>query len=219
MKYFLFVLSLTLVVISLYWLRLPDRDSQVESNKKNEGARPAVLTETRDDTQPIAPNGDAQPTVTIDDAIWHLLPADTAIPPVTSYTRQIPGAVLMDISTLRSTDWRIGDEVTYTIPQTGYVLTTKIVEITQPVPGIKTLKSYPDETMFNHMLVTIGKENTFVNLFTPDGEFELVGNRQHGWLMPSRALGGPSDDDSVSTRLAPQDLESPRSVKQAHDNE
>ena len=207
MKYIFYILSLTLVIISIYWLRMPDLNDHVTRDEKGEG------------TQPIAQKDAALPIEQIDDAVWRLLPADTVIPPVKSYTRQVPGAVLMEISTLRSTDWQIGDEVIYTIPQTGYVLTAKIAEITQPVPGIQTLKSYPDETMFNHMLVTIGKENTFVSLFTPDGEFELVGNRQHGWLMSSRALGGPGDDDSVSVRSAPQYLESPTSVKRVRVNE
>lgn len=220
MKYIFYILSLTLVIISIYWLRMPDLNDHVTRDEKGEGTQSAIPAKAMDDAQPIAQaQNAAQPVEQIDDAVWRLLPADTVIPPVKSYTRQVPGAVLMEISTLRSTDWQIGDEVIYTIPQTGYVLTAKIAEITQPVPGIQTLKSYPDETMFNHMLVTIGKENTFVSLFTPDGEFELVGNRQHGWLMSSRALGGPGDDDSVSVRSAPQYLESPTSVKRVRVNE
>ena len=219
MKYIFYVLSLTLVIISVYWLRMPDLNDHVTRDEKGEGTQSAIPAKATDDAQPIAQKDAAQPIEQIDEAVWRLLPEDTVIPPVKSYTRQVPGAVLMEISTLRSTDWQIGDEVTYTIPQTGYVLTAKIAEIIQPVPGIQTLKSYPDETMFNHMLVTIGKENTFVSLFTPDGEFELVGNRQHGWLMPSRALGGPGNDDSVSVRSAPQYLESAKSVKRAHVNE
>ncbi len=219
MKYIFYVLSLTLVIISVYWLRMPDLNDHVTRDEKGEGTQSAIPAKATDDAQPIAQKDATQPIEQIDEAVWRLLPEDTVIPPVKSYTRQVPGAVLMEISTLRSTDWQIGDEVTYTIPQTGYVLTAKIAEIIQPVPGIQTLKSYPDETMFNHMLVTIGKENTFVSLFTPDGEFELVGNRQHGWLMPSRALGGPGNDDSVSVRSAPQYLESAKSVKRAHVNE
>ncbi|MBQ63118.1 MAG: hypothetical protein CMQ19_13745 [Gammaproteobacteria bacterium] len=219
MKYIFYVLSLTLVIISVYWLRMPDLNDHVTRDEKGEGTQSAIPAKATDDAQPIAQKDATQPIEQIDEAVWRLLPEDTVIPPVKSYTRQVPGAVLMEISTLRSTDWQVGDEVTYTIPQTGYVLTAKIAEIIQPVPGIQTLKSYPDETMFNHMLVTIGKENTFVSLFTPDGEFELVGNRQHGWLMPSRALGGPGNDDSVSVRSAPQYLESAKSVKRAHVNE
>ncbi len=219
MKYIFYVLSLTLVIISVYWLRMPDLNDHVTRDEKGEGTQSAIPAKATDDAQPIAQKDATQPIEQIDEAVWRLLPEDTVIPPVKSYTRQVSGAVLMEISTLRSTDWQIGDEVTYTIPQTGYVLTAKIAEIIQPVPGIQTLKSYPDETMFNHMLVTIGKENTFVSLFTPDGEFELVGNRQHGWLMPSRALGGPGNDDSVSVRSAPQYLESAKSVKRAHVNE
>ncbi len=219
MKYIFYVLSLTLVIISVYWLRMPDLNDHVTRDEKGEGTQSAIPAKATDDAQPIAQKDAARPIEQIDEAVWRLLPEDTVIPPVKSYTMQVPGAVLMEISTLRSTDWQIGDEVTYTIPQTGYVLTAKIAEIIQPVPSIQTLKSYPDETMFNHMLVTIGKENTFVSLFTPDGEFELVGNRQHGWLMPSRALGGPGNDDSVSVRSAPQYLESAKSVKRAHVNE
>ena len=134
-----------------------------------------------------------------DDAIiWQELPRNADIPPVLSFDHeQYPDAVLLDISNLRRENWYEGKEVTFRVPQTGYMLTTQVEEMTEPYPGIRVLKSYPDETFANHMLVTIGQRNTFVNLFTPEGEFEMTGNQQHGWIVPSSSLPGPTEDDYI----------------------
>ena len=51
--------------------------------------------------------------------------------------------------------------------------------------------------MLGHILLTISPKNTFMSLFTPDGEFELIGGQQYGWLVSSRSLGGPTADDFV----------------------
>ena len=59
------------------------------------------------------------------------------------------------------------------------------------------IKSYPDETMANQILLTVSQKNTFMSLFTPNGEYELVDGQEYGWLVPSRSLGGPTADDAV----------------------
>ena len=151
-----------------------------------------------------------------DGIIWQELPRDANIPPVTSFNHEeYPNAALLDISELRKTDWFVGQEVTFMIPQTGYVLTTQVEEMKEPYPGIQVVLSYPDETFANHMLVTIGRKNTFVNLFTPEGEFEMVGNEQHGWIVASSELPGPTEDDYIilpPPGISPQSPDTPGDI-------
>ena len=118
-------------------------------------------------------------------------------PTLVGYKKPNDSAMLLEVKELRAQDWRVGDEFSVVIPQTGYVLETQIEEVRELAPGVTTIKSYPDETMANHVLLTVGRKNTFMSLFTPDGEYELVGGREYGWLVPSRSLGGPTADDVI----------------------
>jgi hypothetical protein len=120
---------------------------------------------------------------------WSLPSDNNKTPIISSYTRDIPNAVLLKITELRSNSWKVGDHIEFYVPQIDYTLTSKIEEREEHAGGIVTLKSYPGETIINNVLVTLGQKNTFVNLFTPSGEYELVGNLEHGWLMPSAAIG------------------------------
>jgi hypothetical protein len=111
------------------------------------------------------------------------------------YKKPNDRAILVDVHELRRRNWLIGDILSVTIPHTGYVLETKIEEIRELAPGVTNVKSYPDAAMTNHVLITISRKNTFMNVFTPDGEYELTGGEEFGWLVPSRTLGGASLDD------------------------
>tara|TARA_B110000503_G_scaffold23318_1_gene36393 strand:+ start:1676 stop:2329 length:654 start_codon:yes stop_codon:yes gene_type:complete len=128
---------------------------------------------------------------------WSTLSVNEKIPAISSYPREVPNAVLLKITELRVKRWEVGDHIDFYVPQIDYMLTSKIEERTEHASGIVTLKSYPDETMLNNVLVTLGQKNTFVNLFTPSGEYELVGDLQHGWLVPSAALGATSSGRDV----------------------
>jgi len=111
------------------------------------------------------------------------------------YKKPNDRAILVDVHELRRRNWLIGDILSVTIPHTGYVLETKIEEIRELAPGVTNVKSYPDAAMTNHVLITISRKNTFMNVFTPGGEYELTGGEEFGWLVPSRTLGGASLDD------------------------
>lgn len=113
------------------------------------------------------------------------------------YRKPNDSAKLLEVTELRARNWRVGDELAVVIPHTGYTLETRIEEVKETLPGITTIKSYPDETMSNHVLLTVSSKNTFMSLFTPDGEYELVGGQEYGWLVPSASLPGPTADDFV----------------------
>ena len=215
MKHPLITLGLIAALLMAYWLYSSgpdapaDRGAPVEPDRPAKPAAaqtPAPDTQLEDDglwdalqsifSRLTAPEEEAAPPE--DSGLWTVLSRDADISPVTSFDHeQYPDAMLLEISDLRATQWHVGKEVTFTIPQTGYQLTTQVEELEEPFPGITVVKSYPDESLANHMLVTIGQKNTFVNLFTPDGEFEMIGNERHGWIVPSSSLPGPTEDDMI----------------------
>ena len=128
---------------------------------------------------------------------------------VVEQKRPHESAVLLEIAGLRETNWQVGDELTFVIPQTGYTVETQLEEIEEIAPGIISIKSYPDQSMSNHILLTVSQKNTFMSLFTPDGEYELIGGQEYGWLVSSRLLGGPTAGDAVVIEQFPEVIEAP----------
>ena len=129
--------------------------------------------------------------------IWESLMEASVDPATIGHQKPNDSAKLLDISQLRQSNWQVGDKLAFEIPQTGYILETQIEETKELAPGIINVKSYPDQSMSGHILLTISPKNTFMSLFTPGGEFELIGGQQYGWLVASRSLGGPTADDFV----------------------
>lgn len=145
---------------------------------------------------------------------WSSVSDSEKIPTISSYPRDIPSAVLLKITQLRANRWEEGDHIEFYVPQIDYTVTSTIEEKKEHAGGIVTLKSYPDETLLNNVLVTLGQKNTFVNLFTPSGEYELVGNLEHGWLIPSANLGSINSIlDVKSSNAAPVYTEEPTPKK------
>ena len=143
-----------------------------------------------DDLSELQPIADYAP-------IWESLMEASIDPATIGHQKPNDSARLLDISQLRQSNWQVGDKLSFEIPQTGYILETQIEETKELAPGIINVKSYPDQSMSGHILLTISPKNTFMSLFTPDGEFELIGGQQYGWLVSSRSLGGPTADDFV----------------------
>ena len=129
--------------------------------------------------------------------IWESLIEASVDPFVIGHEKPHDSAKLLDITQLRESNWQVGDKLSFEIPQTGYILETQIEETLELAPGIINVKSYPDQSMSGHILLTISPKNTFMSLFTPDGEYELIGGQQYGWLVASRSLGGPTADDAI----------------------
>jgi len=129
--------------------------------------------------------------------IWNSLMKASIDPAVIGHQKPHDSAALLDISMLREISWEVGDDLTFKIPQTGYILETQIKEIEELALGVTSIKSYPDESMFGHILLTVSPKNTFMSLFTPDGEYELIGGQEYGWLVSSRSLDGPASDDVI----------------------
>ena len=140
-------------------------------------------------------------------------------PSLIRYNKPNESAILLEVKELRTKDWLVGDKFSITIPHTGYVLETQIEEVRELAPGVTAIKSYPDETMANHILLTVSEKSTFMSLFTPDGEYELIGGQEYGWLASSRSLGGPTADDAVVIEQVRDVIEAPRPKNPAEERE
>jgi len=140
-------------------------------------------------------------------------------PSLIRYNKPNESAILLEVKELHTKDWLVGDKFSITIPHTGYVLETQIEEVRELAPGVTAIKSYPDETMANHILLTVSEKSTFMSLFTPDGEYELIGGQEYGWLASSRLLGGPTADDAVVIEQVRDVIEAPRPKNPAAERE
>ena len=129
--------------------------------------------------------------------IWRSLMETSVDPAAIGHQKPHESAKLLDISQIRESNWQVGDKLAFKIPQTGYILETAIDERQDLAPGIINVKSYPNHSTSGHILLTISQKNTFMNLFTPDGEFELIGGREYGWIVSSKSLGGPTANDFI----------------------
>lgn len=119
-------------------------------------------------------------------ALWHPVDVDSVdandIPPYKE--------VVKDRALVRLADgpraWAVGDRVSITIPQLGETY-QPLIERVRPGPG--NIRAYigtlVERAGYRHsFVVTVGSRNTFANLSTPLGLYELVGNDKLGWLMP-----------------------------------
>ena len=167
-----------------------------DASLTSEDERDEVLKESKDQVGFIVPSAPQVSTVA----------AAQVHPRRIGYEKPNDSAILLAVDELRSQDWVVGDRLSLTIPHTGYVLETQLDEVRELAPGVTSVKSYPDAAMTNHILITISRKNTFMNVFTPSGEYELTGGAEFGWLVPSRTLGGSSLDDEYhgETREFPE---------------
>ena len=82
--------------------------------------------------------------------------------------------------------WQAGDRIVLTVPQIGASYDTVIdrVEV-----GLGNNRSYIGRLMEGELpysfLITVGDRNAFAYLGTPEGSYELVGNTELAWLMPT----------------------------------
>ena len=86
--------------------------------------------------------------------------------------------------------WRVGDRVTLPLPQLDVVYEPRIEQLdTGPGPSISALgKVLGDDGTRRRFVVTVGPVHVFAYVDTPRGPYELSGNREFGWLLPSSSM-------------------------------
>ena len=106
----------------------------------------------------------------------------------------IEGAVLLEYDTNRLRSLQYGDSLQITVPQMNTAYRVQVEKVTNHPGGIKVIQARQSDNV--RLLLTLGQKNTFANLATLDGNFELVGNTSAGWLMPAENMD-PDLDPSI----------------------
>ena len=116
---------------------------------------------------------------------WHPLAIDSVDPQrLPEYKEIVEGRALVELSTGMWT-WGEGDRITLAVPQIGAVYEPVIERVDTMLGNNRSYVGRLIEDDFPYsFVITVGQRNTFANLSTPQGSFELVGDTELAWLMP-----------------------------------
>ena len=116
---------------------------------------------------------------------WQPLEIDLVEPErIPEYKEIVEGRVLVELST-GMWSWGVGDRITLAVPQIGAVYNPVIDRVETALGNNRSYVGRLIEAEFPYsFVITVGQRNTFANLSTPQGSFELVGDTQLAWLMP-----------------------------------
>ena len=120
---------------------------------------------------------------------WVAVDLNTVDPDrIPSYKETVEGAVVVELAE-EMWNWQVGDQVVIRVPQIGqsYVSTVDRVEV-----GMGRNRTYIGRLTEGELpysfVITVGDRNAFALLGTPKGSYELVGNTDLAWLMPTRNM-------------------------------
>ena len=197
--------GLLLLGAALLWQFYDSRDQSLEQteNPLKEQSSDEVVSKTQGQS-PVNPSNYKK---AISNSSWKEFRSDQKEIEIKSYPNPSDDAVLLDISKLREQPTEIGDSLSFHFPQTLQSMGVVISKREEKFAGVVNIKSEPDSSLNNYVIITLGAEHTFGNFFTPQGEFQLIGTRDVGWLVPASALRGPTEDDYLLPPPEP-DLES-----------
>ena len=116
---------------------------------------------------------------------WQPLQVDSVDPErLPEYKEIVEGRALVELST-GMWSWGEGDRITLAVPQIGAVYEPIIERVETMLGNNRSYVGRLVEDDFPYsFVITVGQRNTFANLSTPQGSFELVGDTQLAWLMP-----------------------------------
>ena len=127
--------------------------------------------------------------------IWETLPdtlRDDAMQAAPVIRRDVQNAQLVQLDSQARERLRRGDEFTMVIPQLGHEYAVLVEKATRSAAGNRhitaRLKNNPSDKQFYTAVLTLGKNSLFGTIGTPEGIFNLNGNRQLGWLVSAREL-------------------------------
>ena len=177
-------LFLIAALFHLTW-RSPERaatDGPLDSPDSPTVTRDEIVLETN---RPPVPAALDEPAQTDLDALWTAIDERT-VTELPAYKEVVQGRVLVRIADIPS-GWRVGQRVAVPIPQLSEVF-TPVIERVQSGPNgtrsyIGTLTEIAGRV--HRFTITVGPRNTFAQLSTPDGTYELVATGELGWLMPT----------------------------------
>ncbi len=180
-------LALTVAVVGLGVLLV---DRELDGSAQDPAALPA-------DGSPPAPPPETTPTGTQvtggatqlppgANSGWQPVDAGSIDPArIPSYKETVENAVLVELSP-SMWSWSAGEQITLSVPQIGMTYTPVIDRVEISLGSNRSYVGRLIEGEFPYsFVITVGERNAFANLSTPQGSFELVGNTQLAWLMPT----------------------------------
>ena len=188
---------LGLIVLVLYSER-PSSTYEDLTEEKAGSASDHETTIVANDNQAIPPHEVSEPLVSLDVLnTWNAVEIeDVDLSFVPKYKETVKGAVLVQLAQdLRRCQQ--GDSIAIEVPQSNSTYTAKIEKISTSL-GTNTSfrgKLIQEDDQYS-FLITVGQRNVFANFSTPEGSFELVGNAEYAWLMPSANIDQHVDYDS-----------------------
>lgn len=143
------------------------------------------------------PSGEAPPRQSVEwgsHAAWTV--ADPAQAGASSTPRKplAEGAVLVALSDGFGT-WRLGDVVAIEVPQTGRAYRSSIDRVEAGLGGSRSYIGGGPVVGEGAMslVITVGPRSAFAHVGTPEGRYEMVGNRRFGWLVPTAGMDAHVD--------------------------
>ena len=116
---------------------------------------------------------------------WQPLQIDSVDPQrLPEYKEIVEGRAQVELST-GMWSWGEGDRITLAVPQIGAFYEPVIERVETMLGNNRSYVGRLIEDDFPYsFVITVGQRNTFANLSTPQGSFELVGGTELAWLMP-----------------------------------
>lgn len=104
-------------------------------------------------------------------------------------------------------DWQAGDRVTLFIPHIAETFDSVIDRVVTELGDNRSYVGRLDgEDRPYPVVVTVGARNAYAYIATPKGSYELVGNREYGWLMPTARMDRHVDYSQPDFYLPAQPL-------------
>ena len=107
-----------------------------------------------------------------------------------------------------SRSWRVGDRLTLPLPQLGQTYEPAISEIDDGPGGARAAvaRMTDEDGRPLRSVVTAGPGHVFAWIETPDGSYELFGDAEHGWLLPTMSMTANMDFSRRDYLLPGEDM-------------
>ena len=103
--------------------------------------------------------------------------------------------------------WTVGTHVAFDIPHTSATVESVIDRVETGLAGnISYIGRVIGQDLPHRMVVTVGARNVFAYIGSAQGSYEMVGNREFGWLMTSEGMDRHVDYSKPDYYL-PQDTQ------------
>ena len=183
-----FVLLLTFFSVAVtlaVYLSFRGAAEAPQESPADTGAAITTPSPSASDAVEVQPAVVLPPLPTGPNTAWQPLEIDSVDPErIPEYKDIVEGRVLVELST-GMWSWDAGDRISLAVPQIGAVYNPVIDRVETALGNNRSYLGRLIEAEFPYsFVITVGQRNTFANLSTPQGSFELVGDTQLAWLMP-----------------------------------